>query len=47
MNLSPSKVKVSMSEIPEDSGNVEKTGKKVAGKKADPKLEEFMRIYGL
>lgn len=46
MEASPSKIKLTVKEIPEEDNNaVKKTTKK--NKKDEKKLNEFMKIYGL
>ena len=45
MDVSPSKVKLTVNEIPEEDGNSGKKVKKT--KKDEKKLNEFMKIYGL
>ena len=45
MDVSPSKVKLTVNEIPEEDGG---SGKKIKkAKKDEKKLNEFMKIYGL
>ena len=45
MEVSPSKVKLAVKEIPEEDNHHAKKAKK--NKKDEKKLEEFMKIYGL
>jgi hypothetical protein len=45
MEASPSKIKLSVKEIPEEDNHHTKKAKK--SKKDEKKLEEFMKIYGL
>ena len=45
MDVSPSKVKLTVNEIPEEDGGSGKKIKKT--KKDEKKLNEFMKIYGL
>jgi hypothetical protein len=47
MEVNPSKVKIVVREIPEESKYHSTTKGKKKSKKDDKKLEEFMKVYGL